>query len=85
MNAIEMWRCAGCGKWSHAMRRPILHQRVEPLDDEADRLVWCGPFERFVATADDPEPPSPSGRVGDVVPGSERFTGPDPNAGIEAI
>lgn len=22
-----MWRCVGCGKWSHALRRPARHER----------------------------------------------------------
>ena len=27
-----MWRCATCGKWSHAKRRPKQHQRWVPDD-----------------------------------------------------
>lgn len=27
MSAETMWRCATCGKWSHAVVRPRWHQR----------------------------------------------------------
>lgn len=81
---VEMWRCK-CGKWSHAARRPTAHQRVQATGPEEDVLVWCGPFERFVAEPDDPNPPKPSPRIGETVSGSERFTGEDPNAGIDPL
>lgn len=82
---VELWRCA-CGKWSHAKRRPDAHQRVEVVQEgEEDVLVWCGPFTRYVARLDDPDPPpDASPRIGQRVPGSERFIGEDPNAGIPA-
>lgn len=35
-------------------------------------VVWCGPFERFVAALDDPSPPAPSARIGEPVPASEQ-------------
>lgn len=79
---LELFRCAGCGKWSHAKRRPVAHQRVHELDDETDEMRWCGPFVRYVATLDDPSPPVPSDRIGEALPDTERFTGEDPNAGI---
>jgi hypothetical protein len=80
---FEMWRCSGCGAWSHAKRRPLAHQRFEK--DEAEEVgynVWCGPFERFIAVVNDPSPPADSSRIGQRVPDSERFIGEDPNAGI---
>jgi hypothetical protein len=82
---VELWRCQ-CGKWSHAQRRPVAHQRVEgTLEGEEDVLVWCGPFVRYVAHQDDPNPPADaSPRIGQTIPGSERFIGEDPNAGIPA-
>lgn len=102
---VEMFRCAGCGKWSHARRRPVAHQRVDATRDlnapgdstcvhgvaidgscptcpAYDHLVWCGPFVRYVATLDDPSPPTASDRIGQALPDTERFTGEDPNAGI---
>lgn len=27
MAVEQMWRCTGCGKWSHARRRPTSHRR----------------------------------------------------------
>ncbi len=81
--AIEMWRCSSCGKWAHAARRPTAHQRVEVVvAGEEDVLVWCGPFTRYVASRVDLDPPPASPRIGQRVPGSERFIGEDPNAGI---
>jgi len=41
-----MWRCDGCGKWSHAKRRPKHHQR---WDDAEGDLGECGPFIRYEA------------------------------------
>lgn len=29
----RVWRCAGCGKWSHAVRRPKTHERFIPQED----------------------------------------------------
>jgi hypothetical protein len=82
--AFEMWRCSGCGKWSHAQTRPSAHQRAEVDEDEATAYaVWCGPFERFVAKPDDPGDPARSPRIGQRVPNSERYVGEDPNAGID--
>lgn len=26
-NAVTLWRCTECGKWSHAMKRPSRHKR----------------------------------------------------------
>lgn len=60
-----MWRCAGCGKWSHAKARPRHHERFlqrEPYPDEVlvrrdpstedGPVVWvrCGPFDEWTAT-----------------------------------
>jgi hypothetical protein len=33
---VELWRCSGCGKWSHAKRRPRYHHRFIVNDEEAD-------------------------------------------------
>jgi hypothetical protein len=27
-----LWRCHACGKWSHAKRRPSMHERYIKLD-----------------------------------------------------
>lgn len=27
LDAVTLWRCTACGKWSHAKRRPKRHQR----------------------------------------------------------
>lgn len=87
---VELWRCAGCGKWSHAQRRPSAHQRSEveanPITDEPETAyaVWCGPFERLVAVVVDPAEPARSPRIGQRVPDSERYIGEDPNAGIDS-
>jgi hypothetical protein len=27
MDTVTMWRCATCGKWSHAKRKPYRHRR----------------------------------------------------------
>ena len=62
---IDMWRCAQCGKWSHAKRMPKTHRRwvdeepedestvtnYEPGDEWAERWeVACGPFTHYRAT-----------------------------------
>ena len=26
-DVVQMWRCTCCGKWSHAQKRPKVHQR----------------------------------------------------------
>jgi hypothetical protein len=84
---FEMWRCTGCGRWSHAERRPDAHQRTERDEEKGvSYAVWCGPFERFVAIINDPKPPpTQSPRIGQRVPDSERFIGEDPNAGISPL
>lgn len=99
---VEMWRCKGCGKWSHAKRRPSAHQRVVVLEEGSEcppheqaeccgpgrgcgaatptvtETRWCGPFERLVAQVDDPDPPAPSSRIGEVLPEVEVWVGVDP-------
>lgn len=85
--SVQMWRCFACGKWSHAKRRPSEHQRFERDKDEygetvGSREIVCGPFERFVAVKEDPDPPFYAadyyGRVKE-----RQYWGPDLNAGIE--
>lgn len=37
-DSVRLWRCDGCGKWSHAKRRPRHHERFVPaaaLPDDA--------------------------------------------------
>jgi hypothetical protein len=50
---VRMWRCTGCGKWSHAKRRPKLHQRGVHTGDTDYGEQWstvdCGPFVEFQA------------------------------------
>lgn len=98
---LELWRCTGCGKWSHAKRRPAAHERTIVLEEGSEcpaaeradccplgacgaatptiaEVRWCGPFERYVARLDDPRPPSPSPRLGEIV--ADRHEGPDPAA-----
>ena len=47
---LECWRCATCGKWSHAKRRPQRHDRWDVM---ASNFVTCGPFTRWIARADE--------------------------------
>lgn len=78
------WRCEGCGKWSHAKRRPVTHRRFVKHDTDYGEYVeekLCGPFARYVLALDDPSPPAPSPRIGEIV--SKVEFEEDPNAGIE--
>lgn len=37
---VRLWRCASCGKWSHAVRRPRRHERwVRPGDEGYDEAL----------------------------------------------
>jgi hypothetical protein len=57
-----LWRCRECGKWSHAKRDPITHKRWhhgEGKPKYAGWFVWCGPFDRWTASHDDPAPRAP--------------------------
>lgn len=43
-----LWRCASCGKWSHAKRRPTHHKRlirglVPDGDPAGEPPQWCEP------------------------------------------
>ena len=42
-----MWRCATCGKWSHAKRKPTQHQRWVPDDGR----ISVEAFEAFTIIA----------------------------------
>lgn len=80
----ELWRCEKCGKWSHAKRRPSHHRRFEKFDTDYGERVeerLCGPFTRYTARRDDPTPPTPSPRIGELLRDEEVHD--DPNAGIE--
>ena len=85
---IEMWRCRRCGKWSHAKRRPASHQAVKVIEEEQgvyrkSTMVYCGPFDRFVASPDDPDsPPDNPDFFGRPIFGTELEWHADPNAGI---
>lgn len=41
MNAVQIWRCTECDKWSHAKRKPRRHLRlvVDPEDVPADKIA----------------------------------------------
>lgn len=67
---MECWRCRMCGKWSHAKRRPSAHERylhvgwdepvspwTHPTSKRGGYTVACGPFDRYVVTPEDPQPP----------------------------
>jgi hypothetical protein len=50
---VHVFICRGCGKRSYAKRDPIAHERREKHDtDYGERWehVWCGPFDRYIAT-----------------------------------
>lgn len=35
---VDLWRCAECGRWSHAKRKPLRHERffgLEPPEDDS--------------------------------------------------
>lgn len=78
-----LWRCRGCGKWSHAQRDPITHKRWQAAPgaatDEDGRafegqgwFVWCGPFDRWTAQHDDPKPRTVVYNLGEPVSHIER-------------
>lgn len=85
-----VWRCRECGKRSYAKRDPIAHHRwVETIDDDGFAVgrhaVWCGPFDRFIATPDHSKPPREAlPHLGEPVGGRSYEFEDDPNAGIEA-
>lgn len=86
------WRCRRCGKWSTAKRDPIAHKPERPDPEHPDspfpygwRAEWCGPFDRWTARYDDPNPRSELPNAGqpvlgngypaaDEAPGYERLT-----------
>ena len=56
--AERIWRCADCGKWSHAKRNPKTHRRGVFVErghragvarDPIVECVSCGPFEEWRA------------------------------------
>jgi hypothetical protein len=67
VETVVLWRCRGCGKWSHARSRPRTHLRKEPLMEAGVRMgtlgIVCGPFVRWHAQPDpvDADRPNPRG------------------------
>jgi hypothetical protein len=56
--AIVMWRCEQCGKWSHAHYKPKQHKRfvydgsvttTEFSEEPNGDFVQCGPFAGWIA------------------------------------
>lgn len=47
----RIFRCAKCGKWSHAQRRPTWHKRTLMDGPPADHNGWDGTPARRVAWA----------------------------------
>lgn len=51
--AETLWRCEGCGKWSHAKRRPAKHTRTRRVEEGGEligaEIVVCGPFLEWAA------------------------------------
>lgn len=74
---VHLWRCRRCGKWSTAKRDPIAHKPERPHPDHPDdpymwRAEWCGPFDRWTARLDDPNPRPDLPHVGQPVRGTEQ-------------
>lgn len=86
------WSHAKTRPYAHERRNVLEHASECPPDQHAIccapnggcaaatsavvEVVWCGPFERYVATIDDPTPPPPSTRIGELV--EQHHEGPDP-------
>jgi hypothetical protein len=88
MSDVHVFICRGCGKRSYAKRDPIAHERREKHDtDYGERWehVWCGPFDRYIATLDTSRPQrdaSTMKHLGTNSRPAQEFE-EDPNAGIE--
>lgn len=65
LDTVQIFRCQGCGKWSHAKKQPRKHQRwVQPGEDGFEweknengfgevpdgHGIDCGPFAPYVAS-----------------------------------
>jgi hypothetical protein len=64
--SVHVWICRKCGKLSRAKRDPIAHERGAAWDTDYGRqcyYVWCGPFDRYVATLDTSKPQRDASRV----------------------
>jgi hypothetical protein len=85
---VHVFICRGCGKRSYAKRDPIAHERREYTDTDYGRrceFIWCGPFDRYVATLDASKPQrdaSAMTHLGTSSRPAEEYQ-EDPNAGIE--
>jgi hypothetical protein len=58
---VHVFVCRGCGKRSYAKRDPIAHERAVTTTSEDGQTkrrdyLWCGPFDRYVATLDTSRP-----------------------------
>lgn len=87
-DTIHVFICRGCGKRSYAKRDPIAHERGEKTDtDYGERkdFVWCGPFDRYVATLDTTKPPRDAATMPHLGTPSRKPVEweEDPNVGIE--
>lgn len=82
---VRLWRCRECGKWSHAQRDPIRHERWTNITVDGEIVsrsaVWCGPFDRLLAEIDpDHTPRPPLANIGELT-GRSYAIFDDPDAG----
>lgn len=48
LDTVEIYRCQGCGKWSHAKKQPKKHQRwVREGDPEFDPPQRVGAYDHM--------------------------------------
>lgn len=85
---VRVWVCRSCGKRSYAKRDPIAHERGIVTDTDYGQhreYVWCGPFDRYIATLDTSAPQRDASQMTHLGTPSRRAQDfhEDPNAGIE--